>query len=165
MPVTSFHFGPGAAIHAFAPRHVSFLAFCAANVVIDVEPLYFMVTGQAHLHRFLHTYVGASMAAAFTVALFLAAHRLGRARRLPDPFEWQSLSMVAVALGAVLGAWSHIVLDSVMHGDITPFAPFSDANPLFRVISLAALHWLCILAGALALVILGIRRRAFRRTN
>lgn len=165
MPVTPFHFGPGAAIHAVAPRHVSFLAFCTANVVIDVEPLYFMLTGQAHLHRFLHTCLGASLAAAFTVALIVAAHRLGRARRLPDPFGWQSLRPRAVAAGAVLGAWSHIVLDSVTHGDITPFAPFSDANPLFRVISLVALHWFCILAGALALVILGIRRLALRKAN
>ena len=37
MPITPFHFGPGAALHVLAPRHVSFLAFCAANVVIDVK--------------------------------------------------------------------------------------------------------------------------------
>ena len=50
MPITPFHFGPGAALHALAPKHVSFLAFAAANVIIDVEPLYFMLAGQA-----LHT--------------------------------------------------------------------------------------------------------------
>lgn len=27
MPLTPFHFGPGALIHSAAPRHVSFLAF------------------------------------------------------------------------------------------------------------------------------------------
>lgn len=45
-----------------------------------------------------------------------------------------------------------------MHSDITPFAPFSDANPLFRVISLAALHWFCLGSGAMALLTLGIRQ-------
>ena len=40
MPVTPFHFGPGAALHAVAPKHVSFLAFCAANILIDLESLY-----------------------------------------------------------------------------------------------------------------------------
>lgn len=52
MPFTPFHFGPGAAIHALAPRKVSFIAFVAANVLMDVEPLYYMLTRQDHLHRF-----------------------------------------------------------------------------------------------------------------
>ena len=52
MPVTPFHFGPGALVHALAPRYVSFLAFCAANVLIDVEPGYYMMVGQFPLHRF-----------------------------------------------------------------------------------------------------------------
>jgi hypothetical protein len=46
MPITPFHFGPGTAIHAIAPKHVSFLTFCSANVLIDIEPLYYMVIGQ-----------------------------------------------------------------------------------------------------------------------
>ena len=43
MPITPFHFGPGAALHAISPRHVSFLAFCAANVLTDLESLYFLL--------------------------------------------------------------------------------------------------------------------------
>ncbi len=45
-----------------------------------------------------------------------------------------------------------------MHSDIMPFAPFSDANPLFRVTSLPALHWLCLGSGAVALLIFGFRQ-------
>ncbi len=158
MPITPFHFGPGAALHAAAPAQVSFLAFCAANVLIDIEPLYFMLTHQDRLHRFFHTYVGASLVALATVVLFLACQRLARRVRLPDPFHWQSLGCRALVLGAVMGSGSHIVLDSVMHADITPFAPFSDANPLLRVISMSALHGFCVACGAVALVVLGIRR-------
>ena len=163
MPVTPFHFGPGAAIHAVAPRHVSFLAFCASNVLIDIEPLYYMLTGQARLHRFFHTLVGACVVAAFTVVLFLLARRLGRGRRLLDPFGWQSPSVGAVAWGAITGTGSHIVLDSVMHADITPLAPFSDLNPLLHLISLSALHWLCIGAGAFGLVVIGVHRGLVRK--
>lgn len=162
MPITPFHFGPGAALHAAAPAQVSFLAFCAANVRIDVEPLYFMLTHQDHLHRFFHTYLGALLVALATVVLFLACQRAARRVRLPDPFGWQRR---ALALGAVMGSGSHIVLDSVMHADITPFAPFSDANPLLRVISLSALHGFCVACGAVALVVLGIRRLMQRSGN
>ena len=158
MPITPFHFGPGAVIHVLAPKHVSFLAFCAANVLIDIEPLYYMLTDQERLHRFFHTYVGASLVALATVALFLGCRWFARQIWLPNPFQWQSLGLLAVAIGAAAGTSSHIVLDSVMHSDITPFAPFSDANPLFRLTTLPALHWLCLGSGAVALLILGIRQ-------
>ena len=74
MPFTAFHFGPGALVHCAAPKHVSFLAFCGANVLVDVEPLYFMLTHQWPIHRFFHTYVGATVAAAIVVAMFALAH-------------------------------------------------------------------------------------------
>jgi membrane-bound metal-dependent hydrolase YbcI (DUF457 family) len=60
-------------------------------------------------------------------------------------------------VGAFAGTWSHVVLDSVMHDDIAPFAPFSDANPLLHLVSLATLHWTCAGAGAVALVVLLVR--------
>jgi len=158
MPITPFHFGPGAAIHALAPKHVSFLAFCAANVLIDVEPLYFMVTSQYPLHRFFHTYVGASLVVVATFALFVLARWFAARFWLPNPFRWRELGLLPVVLGAAAGSYSHIVLDSLMHQDIAPFAPFSNANPLLQVVSLSTLHWSCLAAGLVALGILGIRR-------
>lgn len=127
MPITPFHFGPGAAIHSAAPRHVSILSFCAANVLIDVEPLYYMLTGHAHLHRFFHTYIGATVVAGATVLLFLGARRIPM---FPNLFGWRQLGTLATAVGAYLGTYSHVVFDSVMHADIRPLAPFSDTNGL-----------------------------------
>jgi membrane-bound metal-dependent hydrolase YbcI (DUF457 family) len=120
MPITPFHFGPGAAIHAVAPRYVSFLAFCAANVLIDIEPLYYLLTRQHPLHRFFHTYIGASVVAVSTAALFAMSLRGARALRLPNSFDWQGLRMGAVTVGAIAGTFSHVLLDSVMHPDVRP---------------------------------------------
>jgi membrane-bound metal-dependent hydrolase YbcI (DUF457 family) len=114
-------------IHALAPRYVSFLAFCAANVLIDIEPLYYLLTRQYPLHRFFHTYVGASV----------------------------------VAVGAIAGTLSHVLLDSVMHPDVRPFAPFNDSNPLLGALPVHALHWSCVAFGFVGLVVLGVR--SFRR--
>ena len=160
MPFTPFHFGPGAAFHAAAPKQVSFLAFCAANVLIDVEPLYFMVTGQFPLHRFFHTYVGAPIILLLTCALFVGALRLASVVSLPNLFGWKQLKIRPVAIGAALGSYSHIVLDSFMHSDIRPFAPLSEANPLLGAMSLSALHWSCLAAGVAGFVVVGIRRAA-----
>ena len=158
MPITPFHFGPGAAIHALAPRHVSFIAFCASNVLIDLEPLYFMLTHQDPLHRFFHTFIGASLVAICAVLLFLGCRSLSVRFSLPNPFKWQGLGVWPVVAGAFAGTYSHIVLDSIMHFDITPLAPFSSANPFLFAVSIDALHWFCFVAGVIGLGVLGIRR-------
>lgn len=121
MPFTPFHFGPGALLHSAAPKHVSFLAFCGANVLVDVEPLYFMLTHQYPIHRFFHTYVGATVAA------------------------------------AIAGTYSHVLLDSLMHADMKPFAPFSAANPLLGAVFLNTLHGFCVLAGVVGGVVIAVR--------
>jgi len=74
MPFTAFHFGPGALVHSAAPKHVSFLAFCGAHVLVDVELLYFMLTHQWPIHCFFHIYVGTMVAVAIVVVMFALAH-------------------------------------------------------------------------------------------
>src|SRR5215212_39683 len=118
MPFTPFHFGAGAIAHAVAPRHVSFLAFCAANVVIDVEPLYWMLVGQPPVHRWAHSYLAATLVLLATTAVSAAASRLASATALPDALGWRWLTWRQVAIGAALGSYSHVVLDSVMHADL-----------------------------------------------
>jgi len=158
MPITPFHFGPGAMAHAVAPRHISFLAFCAANVLIDIEPLYYMLTRQYPLHRLFHTYVGATAVAVATVALFVAARWLAPRVRLPGLFGWKSLTSAQVGIGAAVGVYSHVALDSLMHPDIRPFAPFSQANPLLHAVSLGGLHQACLVAGVAGLFVVIARR-------
>lgn len=151
MPVTPFHFGPGALVTVVSRGWVSFLAFCAVNVLIDIESLYHMLTHAPRIHTFLHTYVGATLAAGLMVAAFPVVRRLTRDLPPSPRTSWRNLSVVAVAAGALIGAWSHVLLDSIMHADITPLAPFSDANMLHGAISLRALHLSCIVAGTIGL--------------
>lgn len=146
MPFTPFHFGPGALVHSAAPKHISFLAFCGANVLVDVEPLYFMLTHQYPIHRFFHTYVGATVAAAMVLAMFAFVRKLT-----------PRLTVRAVALGAIVGTYSHVLLDSLMHADMEPFAPFSAANPLLGAVFLNTLHGFCLVAGVVGGVVLGVR--------
>jgi membrane-bound metal-dependent hydrolase YbcI (DUF457 family) len=147
VPITPFHFGPGVLLHSAAPRRVSFIAFAAANGITDIESIYNVLAGNFPVHRFLHTFVGAALVTGLTVALFMAMRRLARSVSLPNWFEWQQLSLGAVVAGAALGAFSHIVLDGIMHADMHPLAPWSGANPFFRVISLSTLHAACIISG------------------
>lgn len=158
MPITPFHFGPGALLHAIAPRHVSFLAFCTANVLIDLESLYNLTHHRHPVHAFFHTYVGATLVALACIAAFAVLSRLAAALPLPNVLSWKQLSLRQVAIGAALGAWSHVALDSLMHRDIAPLAPISTGNALLGVVGLGVLHWACLLAGLLGLVVLGVRK-------
>lgn len=145
-------------MHAAAPRHVSFLSFCASNVLIDLEPLYYLRTAQFPLHRGFHTYLGATAVAAATVVLFLGARALASRARMPDFLGWMSLTVPQLALGAGIGTISHVALDSLMHKDMRPFAPFSDANPMLDAVSMGTLHIGCVLAGLVGLCVVGMRR-------
>jgi len=71
VPITPFHFGPGVLFHAASPRRVSFIAFVAANCITDIESIYNVLNGNFPVHRFLHTFAGAAVSAAMTIALFL----------------------------------------------------------------------------------------------
>lgn len=157
MPITPFHFGLGAALHAVAPRHVSFLSFCGTNVLIDLESLYNLIYQRHPVHAFLHTYAGATLAAAAVIGLFLMARWLAARLRLPNVLRWRELSPLQVGLGTTLGAYSHVILDSVMHPDIQPLAPFATTSVLLGAISLGTLHLLCLALGVLGLLGVAVR--------
>lgn len=164
MPVTPFHFGPGAALHAIAPRHVSLIAFCAANVIIDIESGYNLLRGADHVHTFLHSYVGATLMLLGVLVIHAALCRAAVRAPLPNLFQWRALTRAQVAWGAALGAYSHIVLDSIMHADMQPLAPFSTGNTLLRLVSLDVLHFGCVVFGVFGVATLVARMVARRRS-
>jgi membrane-bound metal-dependent hydrolase YbcI (DUF457 family) len=157
MPITPFHFGPGAAIHAIAPQHVSFLAYCTTNVLIDVESLYNLINRRNQVHAFFHTYIGATVVVAATIGLFLFLKWFARRFWFPNILGWRDLKAKQVAIGAALGGYSHVLLDSVMHFDIRPLAPVSDSNALLSVVSLSTLHLACVGLGIAGLLGVAIR--------
>lgn len=56
-------------------------------------------------------------------------------------------------ISAVIGTFSHVLLDALMHGDLAPFAPFSLANPWLGLLSVTQLHWFCLIAGLIGITL------------
>lgn len=172
MPITPFHFGPGAAVKALAPRHFSFTVFAFSQCLIDLEPIgMFLATG-APVHPWLHTYLGATLV--FAVSWWAGppacrwALRAWNARLSPAQARWLGQDPVipgsAAAAGAFVGAYSHVAIDSLMHGDMEPFAPFSPVSPWLHAVSIETLQWACVAAGVLgALGLLAWRWLALKR--
>lgn len=174
MPITPFHLGPGAAVKAVAPRHFSFTVFAFSQALIDLEPIGFYFTTGDPVHPYLHTYLGATL-------VFLASWWLGRpvgewalsiwnGWLSPAQARWLAyepkISGTAAAAGAFIGAYSHVAIDSIMHGDMLPFAPFSDARPLLGMVTVETLQWLCVAAGTVGVAALAWQRwRALKSSD
>jgi hypothetical protein len=152
--------GPGLAIKALAGRHFSVLTFGIAQVAMDIEPLVGLVRGSSVLHGPTHTYLAALVVAIVVATISppicrpilrrwnreLSSYRLGW---LVEPESFAPLPVIA---GAFVGTFSHVILDSIMHSDISPLAPLSDANALLGLLSIGALHQFCIFAGLVGVV-------------
>ena len=162
MPFTLLHMGPAALIKSAGGSRFSFVVFGVTQVFIDLESGYNFLQGNWPMHNFLHTLLGATLAAAVCtltgkpIGEWLL--RVWNARLSPAQKRWlgveSEISWLAAASGATLGGYSHIVLDGIMHSDLRPGAPWSDANPLLHWVSISNLHWICIASGVLGLMIL-----------
>jgi len=66
-----------------------------------------------------------------------------------------SWSMAFVS--ALLGTYSHVVLDSIMHRDMTPFAPLTSSNPMLDLIGIGFLHLMCFGLGVIGVLVIALR--------
>ncbi len=153
MPFTPFHMGPGIAFKALLQGSFSLMVFGWAQIVMDVQPLIVMISSTGHLHGFSHTYMGATLLAIFSG---LTGKYLAEIGLFVLDFKSQQPAKIAwwgVFFSAVVGTYSHIVLDSIMHSDVVPFDPFAKSNPLLGIISVHALHQLCLYSGFVGAVL------------
>lgn len=149
MPFTPFHFGPGVVFLACAPRRFSLWAFCAANVVMDIEPGILLMLERFPLHRFMHTIPGAVTAVTATSVFFGVWSKLPESKRPRTVLLPPKIPPSKVGLGAILGAGSHLFLDGMMHDDMRPFWPLTSENPLLGRLHLATIHVGCVIAAVL----------------
>lgn len=149
MPFTPYHMGPGILLKAVLQGSFSLLIFGWTQVVMDLQPLLVLLTGKGQLHGFTHTLVGATLIALFCAVTgkYLSQFALGL---LPtDGHAATSIRWWAAVLSGFIGSYSHVVIDSIMHADVTPFAPYSTASPLLGSLSVSTLHRLCLYSGLL----------------
>lgn len=168
MPVTPFHLIAVTPIKAIAPRQFSWSVFALTNIVIDLEPIsVFLITLEPR-HLFFHTIIGASLVAAFCATIGKSwcesAIKVWNEEIRAKPEEkWlksdPSISKFSAWFSALIGGWSHLLLDSFMHDDIRPLHPFTDANVLLGKVSIGELHAICLSAGIIGIIFLVIKAK------
>ena len=147
MPFTPIHMGPGILVKAILQGSFSLLVFGWTQILMDIQPLLVMLTGEGHLHGFSHTYIGGSLIAVFAALtgkylaqLGLKLLRIGRQQ--PMTILWH-----VAFLSGFIGSFSHVLLDSIMHTDVEPFFPVVLSNPFYGLVSVAVLHKICLYSG------------------
>jgi hypothetical protein len=171
MPFTPFHMGPGMVVKAAAPRHFSIVVFGLTQIAIDLEVLRHLARHDHAVHAFWHTYLGATIIAA--VMMIVGKPVSQWAKRLWNyaaarGLEWDwtvdgRTTWPASCAGAVLGAYSHVFLDSMCHLDDRPLGPWSSANPLRGLVTCRDLGVGCLVLGVAGLVWFLERERRKRR--
>jgi hypothetical protein len=152
-------------------RHFSFLVFAFSQVAIDIEPIVRFLRGDAMLHGFTHTYLGGTLIGVFAL---LAGRpfceyvlRRFQADSSSAVLVWlhgpDRISWTAAATGAFAGVYSHVFLDSIMHDDMQPFAPWLQANAMHLAISVDELHLACVASGLAGILLLAAAFVARRR--
>lgn len=63
MPFTLFHMGPGIFIKSLMGGSFSLMVFGWTQIVMDIQPLIVLISGDGHLHGFSHAYIGARLLA------------------------------------------------------------------------------------------------------
>ena len=165
--------GPALAAKAVAPRYFSFLVFGITQVAIDSEAAFYLLTDDPPYHRILHTYLGATVVALLAVVIgrpllgyvLRLWNRLVRADR--ESLHWiePRVPLVAAASGALIGGYSHVLLDSFLYSDMHPIAPLSDSNAALNVLSTLEVYGLCLALGLLGAVALAAKWLWRRRSG
>lgn len=164
MPVTPFHLGPALVIKVAGPQWFSLGVFTAVQIAIDLEPVWNGLAGNYPLHGPLHTLPGSLLLA--IAAIIPAKYGLSglykamrqRHATSDNTLRWlltelNPIPWKAAIIGGLGGGVSHVILDAIIHWDVTPFVPFSRTNPLFLPGSFAWVHVLCGIIGGCGLLL------------
>jgi len=166
MPFTPIHMGPGIFIKALLQGSFSLMVFGWAQIVMDIQPLVVLISGEGHLHGFSHTYIGATLLAVFSAITGKYLSEFGlivlgiSTKTTPIKITW-----VVVYLSAFIGTFTHVVLDSIMHSDLQPFYPFIDSNGLLGLVDVSILHKFCFYSGGVGAGIYFLVRYRLQRST
>ena len=141
--------GPGILIKAILQSSFSLMVFGWTQIVMDIQPLIVMITGNGHMHGFTHSFIGASLIA--VVAALTGKYLSEVGLRILGIWQDPALRILwrIAFLSAFIGSFSHVVLDGIMHVDVEPFFPFTPLNDFQGLLTVEALHKLCLYSGLL----------------
>jgi hypothetical protein len=162
MPLTPFHVGPALLLGALFYRYLDIPTLVVGSVIVDVRAA-LVVFGplEGPVHGILTTFLGGGLLAVVLAAPVWALPEPIRAWL--DHLRFDTNRSSAILGGAVVGVYSHVILDSLLYTDARPFSP-SSWNPfLLEGSHLLSVYLGCIVAGVVGLGVIFARYLRNRR--
>jgi len=128
MPVTPLHIGVPGLISYYFPKRIDIISAIIGSIIIDIDFFILIIFGTP-IHGIFHTFFGATILSIFLIIIIKLSGKL--TIKLKNWFKWEIESdLISISLGAFIGTYSHIILDSLIYNDMNPFYPIT-GNPLF----------------------------------
>lgn len=143
LPFTPFHFGPALLIGLIFFPYLFLPAILLGSVIVDIEPLTFLLLDLPVAHLFFHTFLGATLTALVLAGSIMLLRRVFERLMTLIHFP-QTGSPLTITLGALSGAYAHILLDAFLYPEMQPFWPLL-GNPFLGLASSATVYFFCIL--------------------
>lgn len=137
------------------------MVFGGSQVMMDIEPLIGIILDKPILHGYTHTILGALLIGLVAAVIGKPISSLVlKHLKIPHfPFTW-----IAAFSGALVGTFSHIGFDAVMHSDMNPLWPAAQGNGLLGIVSIDELHLLCLALGIGGALVIAIRVKLHGRS-
>lgn len=170
MPFTPFHLGPASILALALLRYVSLPALLLGSIAPDIQPLiilFFNLPSTLH-GPILHSFIGATLLLAppLTALTFILRKPINN---ILSPLKLnQTQTFPRILAGALIGIYSHILLDAYLYTDIQPFYPLT-WNPLLSqsMFRYFEIYTICTISFILALTMYGFylwRKRPGHKT-
>jgi membrane-bound metal-dependent hydrolase YbcI (DUF457 family) len=149
MPFTPFHMGPSLLIGLIFFPYLYIPSILLGSIIVDLEPLAFLILDLPVLHLFFHTFLGATiMAILGSVVLILLR---GVFEKIMTFFLLpQTASPIKITVVTIIGAYSHIILDGFLYSEMQPFWPIL-GNPFLGLVSSSSVYLFCVICFIIAI--------------
>ena len=156
MPFTPYHFGPAVLIGVLLFPFIDFATIVVASVILDLEPLAVIFLDlPMPLHAFFHTYLGATIVA---IALSICIYPFRKyINEIVSFFGLkQDSSFRHILPAALIGTYSHVLLDSFLYVEMNPLFPLL-GNPFVGILYGGFVYNLCLALGVIGFFVYLLR--------
>ena len=152
MPFTPIHFG--FAIFIFSVlMFMDPIALLIGTVIIDLEPIFYLITGIGQIHGIMHSALGVLVFFIPTSFISWLCYRYIKLERFFPKFN-----IYISLISGTIGLFSHVIFDGILYSEIMFLYPFSkQAGMLYNIIPFSAVYWILGIMFILGIVILGVR--------
>ena len=125
MPFTPFHLGFAVFLYSVFP-FLDPIALLISSVIIDLEPLFYLIFNIGELHGIVHSFLGIIIFLIPVSMISWLCFRWFKLEKYVKPFNpFFSL------LSSFVGLFSHIFFDAIIYSDMMFLFPFSKKEGIF----------------------------------